>query len=343
MIHISKKDPYNPPVIIFVHSQGAIIANLALDLLNESDRKRIRIFAFGGGSLIAPGKSHDKTHNYLSEADIIPRIGSIQLAQLIIRRYEKQKQGLSEEEIIDCLISADADYYLETTESKALAAFYRERKKFYHEEFGKISNLSVLEQSEDSGYWEHSFAVPCYQRKLQEIIQQYRHTSCEISLQVLALYLIKLLCAFYHIFLSESKKNLEADPLVKKWIGKEFEIKKGVYILKYKDDRSARYHLTLLDNDTHFLQPVEEFLQNPKAWFSCGQSWYRPVIPGAHFRILKIYKHIKPAVGEFLIIEAIMLDGDYENVKVEINDLFNYDLWSFQIFRSKEEFIQALN
>lgn len=184
LIHISKKDPYNPPVIIFVHSQGAIIANLALDLLNQSDRKRIRIFAFGGGSLIAPGKSHDKTHNYLSEADIIPRIGSIQLAQLIIRRYEKQKQGLSEEEIIDCLISADADYYLETTESKALAAFYRERKKFYHEEFGKISNLSVLEQSEDSGYWEHSFAVPCYQRKLQEIIQQYRHTSCEISLQV---------------------------------------------------------------------------------------------------------------------------------------------------------------
>lgn len=155
--------------------------------------------------------------------------------------------------------------------------------------------------------------------------------------------LIILLCAFYYIVLSESKKNLEADPLVKKWIGKEFEIKKGVYILKYKDDRSARYHLTLLDNDTHFLQRVEEFLQNPKAWFSCGQSWYRPVIPGAHFRILKIYKHIKPAVGEFLIIEAIMLDGDYENVKVEINDLFNYDLWSFQIFGSKEEFIQALN
>jgi hypothetical protein len=184
LIKISEQTPDKPPVIVFVHSQGAIIANLALALLSQANRSRIRIFAFDGGSLIAPGKAHDETHNYFSEADIIPRIGSIQLAQLIIRRHEKQKQGLSEEEIIDCLISEDADYYLETTELKALAAFYRERKKFYQEEFDKISNLSVLEQSEDGGYWEHSLAVPCYQRKLQEIIQQYRHMFCETSLQV---------------------------------------------------------------------------------------------------------------------------------------------------------------
>jgi hypothetical protein len=184
LIQISSQTPDKPPVIVFVHSQGAIIANLALDLLSQANRRRVRIFAFGGGSLIAPGKAHDETHNYFSEADLIPRIGSIPLAQLIIRRHEKQKQGLSEEEVIDCLISEDSDYYLETTEPKALAAFYLERKKFYHEEFGKISNLSVLEQSEHSGYWEHSFAVPCYQRKLQEIIQQYRHMFCEISFQV---------------------------------------------------------------------------------------------------------------------------------------------------------------
>jgi hypothetical protein len=181
LIQLSDRETDKPPVIVFVHSQGAIIANLALDLLSQANRRRIRIFAFGGGSLIAPGKAHDETHNYISEADIIPRVGSIQLAQLIIRRHEKQ--GLSEAEIIDCLVSEDADYYLETTETQAVAAFYRERKKFYQEEFSKISNVSVLEQSIDAtcGYWEHSFVVPCYQKKLKEIIQLYRHVFCEIS------------------------------------------------------------------------------------------------------------------------------------------------------------------
>jgi hypothetical protein len=153
---------------------------------------------------------------------------------------------------------------------------------------------------------------------------------------------ITLICIFYLIFLSERNKSLESDPAVKQWIGKDFEIKKGVYILKYNDDQSGRHHLVLPYN-SNFPANVEEFLEDPKAWFFCAKSWYRPVMPGVHFRILKIFKHVTPAVGEFLNIEAVMLDGDYKKVKLEIKDLFNYDRWSFQIFGPKEEFIQVLN
>lgn len=151
---------------------------------------------------------------------------------------------------------------------------------------------------------------------------------------------ITCICVFYFIFLSERNKDLTRDPAVKQWIGKEFEIKKGLYIFRY-DDRS--YHLALPDNSTHFPPSVEAFLEDPEAWFFCEASWYRPVMPGVHFRILKIFKHIRPAVGEFLNIEAIMLDGDYKKVKLEIKDLFNYNPWTFQVFGPKEEFIQALN
>jgi hypothetical protein len=158
----------------------------------------------------------------------------------------------------------------------------------------------------------------------------------------LSLGFIILICAFYFIFLSERNKSLENDPTVKKWIGEKFEIKKGIYILKYNDDRSGRHHLVLPHNNTNFPASVEKFLEDPEAWFYCAQAWFRPVMPGAHFRILKIFKHIKPAVGEFLIIEALMLDGNYKNVKLEIHDLFNHNPWSFQVFEPKEEFIQAL-
>jgi hypothetical protein len=155
----------------------------------------------------------------------------------------------------------------------------------------------------------------------------------------LSLGFIILICIFYFIFLSERNKNLESDLSVKQWIGKTFEIKKGVYIFKFDDNLSGRHHLALPHNNTHFPSNVEEFLKDPETWFYCSESWCRPVMPGTHFRILKIFKHIKPAVGEFLIIEAVMLDGDYKNFRVKINALFNYDLWSFQIFGPKEEFV----
>src|ERR1700722_7976451 len=101
---------------------------------------------------------------------------------------------------------------------------------------------------------------------------------------------IVLICVFYFIFLSERNKSLENDPAVKQWIGKDFEIKKGVYILKYDDDRSGRHHLVLPYN-TNFPASVEEFLEDTEAWFYCARAWYRPLMPGSHFRILKIFKH----------------------------------------------------
>jgi hypothetical protein len=58
-----------------------------------------------------------------------------------------------------------------------LEVFCEKRREFYKEEFKKIENLTVLEQSNDAflGTWEHSFRVPCYQSKVKEIIDRCRN------------------------------------------------------------------------------------------------------------------------------------------------------------------------
>ena len=177
LLHLSEEDSGKIPVIIFVHSQGAIIADLAHELLSTNERKKLRIFTFGGGSFILPEKAHEDTHNYTSKADLIPRIGSYKAAKLLLRHYEKQKQGLTEKEIIEHLIDEDVDCELETTDPKAIECFRNLRKHFYEKELAKLVNVTVLEQSKDAtwGHWEHTFEVPCYQRVLKEIIKRFQN------------------------------------------------------------------------------------------------------------------------------------------------------------------------
>jgi hypothetical protein len=174
LLQFSYESSRKPDVIIFVHSQGAIIADLALDLLSQDERKKIRIFAFGGGSFIFPGKSHYESHNYISIGDLVPRIGSPKLALLAIRLHEEQKKNCSLEQVIDLLANEDADYYLDTTDPRILEVFCEKRRKFYRDEFKKIANITVLEQGNDAflGTWEHSFRVPCYQSKVKEIVNR---------------------------------------------------------------------------------------------------------------------------------------------------------------------------
>lgn len=179
LLHLAEEDSTKAPVIVFVHSQGAIIADLALELLSLNECRNLRIFTFGGGSFIPPEKAHEDTYNYTSEADLIPRIGSYKAAKLLLRYYEKQKQGLTEKEIIEHLINEDADYELETTDPKAIEIFRKQRKSYYEKEFAKLVNVTVLDRSQDAtwGHWEHTFEVPCYQRVLKDLIKRFQNVA----------------------------------------------------------------------------------------------------------------------------------------------------------------------
>jgi hypothetical protein len=137
LLEVSHNDPSHPPVIIFAHSQGAIISNAALQLLTFDERQRLRIFTFGGGSFIFPENSHPDTHNYISIGDFVPRLAaSATLALLAIRRYEENKRGLSDDQIIDGLINEDIDNNLATTDPPNLTRlhilqFWMRRDKVY--------------------------------------------------------------------------------------------------------------------------------------------------------------------------------------------------------------------
>ena len=150
--------------------------------------------------------------------------------------------------------------------------------------------------------------------------------------------------SFYLLFLSTRNRNLEHDPEIKCWIGKEFEIKKGVYILKYSNDKSDQYYLELSRRNIDFPVSTEEFLKNPEKWTDfCNQNdWCRPVMPGACFKILKIFKHIEPLSDENIIMKSIILNDNYKNFNVDVSALFNTDCYKSQIFGPKEEIISQL-
>jgi hypothetical protein len=61
---------------VFAHSQGAIISEHALRLLNADERQKIRIFTFGGGSFLEVDSCHPDSHNYASENDLVSSVGS---------------------------------------------------------------------------------------------------------------------------------------------------------------------------------------------------------------------------------------------------------------------------
>ena len=161
----------NSPVVVFAHSQGAAIVEHALVSLSNDERKKIRIFTFGGWSFVAPGIAHPDSHNYASVGDLIPRMGSFNLQYLAIRRYEGFKEGLDLEQIISRWAFGDAIQDLDCFEARVIEKYTQERSKYYQEEFKKISNVTVV----DSGStWEHSFNNDSYQVIVRMKIDQYR-------------------------------------------------------------------------------------------------------------------------------------------------------------------------
>lgn len=161
----------NSPIVVFAHSQGAAIVEHALVSLSNDERKKIRIFTFGGWSFVAPGVAHPDSHNYASVGDLIPRMGSFNLQYLAIRRYEGLKDGLNLEQIISRLAFDDAIQDLDCFESRIIEKYAQERSKYYQEEFKKISNVTVVDSE---SLWEHSFNNESYQSIVRMKIDLYR-------------------------------------------------------------------------------------------------------------------------------------------------------------------------
>ncbi len=171
LLALSARDKHHPPVIIFAHSQGAAIAEHALSFLSERDRKKIRVFTFGGWDFIPPHFAHHASHNYISVADLIPRLGSMNHQYFVMRRYEGVKAGLSLDEIIRDLAFEDAINTLDTLDPSGLNKYARERRKYYELEFKKISNVTTVEAESSL---EHSFSNGNYQEKVRWVIDRYK-------------------------------------------------------------------------------------------------------------------------------------------------------------------------
>lgn len=161
------------PIIIFAHSQGAIILERALKLIKQSDAHNFRIFTFAGGSFIAPGNGHPESHNYASAADPVCLIGSPNLQLLALRRYYAYKDGLTDSQMMQLWASQEAIFQLDSIDPKVVKKYTEEKIRQYQDEFRRINNLTILDPDPKSR-WNHEFFSDSFQMAIQEIVQRYR-------------------------------------------------------------------------------------------------------------------------------------------------------------------------
>jgi hypothetical protein len=161
------------PIVLFAHSQGGIILEHALEFLEPSERLSLRIFTFGGGSFIAPGKCHSDSHNYASVADYVCLLGSPSLQMLALQRYYARKESLTDAQMIQQWAFRDAILALDSIDPNVIQKFAETRAAHYLGEFARIRNLTILDPDPDSR-WKHKFASDCYQKAVQQLIQKYR-------------------------------------------------------------------------------------------------------------------------------------------------------------------------
>lgn len=182
LLSLSKKDDSNPPVIIFAHSQGAIISEHALKLLNVDEKEKIRIFTFGGGSFLEVNSCHPESHNYASRNDLVSSIGSPYFRSLAIHRYLLIKEGLSQEAIIQRFALDDALLYLDSIDAHTFESFVKQRISHYEKLMEKVSNITILDP-DPTCHFEHQFFSECYQKEVKNIIERYQRFSVIINIQ----------------------------------------------------------------------------------------------------------------------------------------------------------------
>jgi hypothetical protein len=173
LLTLSTQNQPGRPVIIFAHSEGAIVAEHALQRLNLPEREKLRIFTLGGGSFILPGESHPDSLNYVSAADAICRWASPSLQILALFRYEGMKKGLTQKQMLEQLAMRDALLHLDSVNKEAIKAYAKTRVTHYAQEFLKIGNVTVLDPDTVS-FIGHEFSGPCYQAAIHSIIEKYQ-------------------------------------------------------------------------------------------------------------------------------------------------------------------------
>ena len=173
LIEQSEKYANRPPVVVFAHSQGALIVDLALDGLQPSEREKICVYTFGGAAFISSQKAHPLSYNYLSIADVIPRISSSELTFLLLRIEEGKKTNLSAAEVMEHMVEEDVEKFLDTSNPDTRNTFAEHCRRHYEQLLRIGANISILSEN-ISAKWEHSFSIPCYQGKVEEIVKSYR-------------------------------------------------------------------------------------------------------------------------------------------------------------------------
>ena len=180
LLYLSDQDRSDKPIVVFAHSMGAIICEHALELLKHEERQKLRIFTFGGGSFIAPGKCHPDSHNFASAKDLVCLLGSPNLRTLAMKRYIGLKEGLSIEQILSQIAQEDTILYLDTTDANVIQTFENQRKKYYREQLKIIENVTILDPSPGL---EHSFCIDCYQKVIESLISDYRNPPTPINIE----------------------------------------------------------------------------------------------------------------------------------------------------------------
>jgi len=175
LITLSDQSPsqIKPPIVVITHSQGALIANLALTRLLLEERQRIRVFTLGGAAIVPPDAAHPESHNYFSIADIIPRLTASDITIFLLELHEGMKTGLTTEQVIEQLIQKDIETSIDTQDKKAIDTFRTQKLQQYKKTLNQTSNITILE-GDRSGTWEHAFIAPCYQKTLKEIIDKHK-------------------------------------------------------------------------------------------------------------------------------------------------------------------------
>ncbi len=173
LIDQSNRSPAQPPIVIIAHSQGALIADLALDHLNLAEQARIHIFTFGGAAFISPKKCHPHSHNYFSFNDPIPQTASKDACILLKKLREGEKRGDTAQKVIEeCLQEDLINFNKESFHQLLVDEYLEQRQQFYEEQICKVQNTTVLGEYSLTD-WEHAFDTPCYLEKIKEIIEAY--------------------------------------------------------------------------------------------------------------------------------------------------------------------------
>ncbi len=182
LLALSNQEGASLPVIIFAHSQGAIISEHALQLLSIHERQRIRIFTFGGGSLLEVDSCHPDSHNYASENDLVSSMGSPYFRSLAIHRYLGIKEGLNEETLIKRWALDDALLYLDSVDAFVFESFMKQRISHYESLMKKISNITILDPDPNC-YVEHQFSRECYQKEVKRLVEKYKGSSLSAKIE----------------------------------------------------------------------------------------------------------------------------------------------------------------